>query len=401
MAIGKRGAFWFIFVTVALDMIAFGIMAPVLPRLVVQMEGGAFEAAARITGIFGFVWALAQFVCAPLLGSLSDRFGRRPVVLLSNLGLGIDYVLMALAPSVAWLLVGRVVSGITSSSFPTASAYIADITPPEERAERYGMLGAAFGLGFILGPVVGGVLGDHDLRLPFWVAAGLSLANAAYGYFILPESLPVSKRGKVEWHAANPLGALTFLRERRGLVALATIAFLYYLAHEVLPTLFALYTGYRYAWSAKMVGISLAIVGISSTVVSVAFIGPAVKRLGERRALMVGLAFGVAAMIAFGLAPTGTIYLASIPLAALTGLMSPALQAIASRHVQEDEQGRLQGALSSLQGIGVMIGPLLFTQAFAVAVARGGRPWSGVPMLLAAALLVVAMLLAMAARENA
>ncbi len=394
-----RAAFAFIFVTVLLDMIALGIMLPVLPQLVVQLEGGAFARAARITGLFGFAWAAMQFICAPLIGALSDRFGRRPVVLLSNFGLGLDYLVMAVAPTVAWLFLGRVISGMTSSSYPTAMAYATDVTSPAERAGRYGLLGAAFGLGFVIGPAIGGFLGDIDLRLPFWVAAGFSLLNAAYGFFILPESLPRERRVRVPWHMANPVGSLSLLRSRPALVGLAMAAFLYLLSHEVLPSLFALYTQYRYAWSSAMVGLSLTIVGVCSTIVSAVVIGPAAKRFGERRTLFAGLAFSAASYVAFGLAPTGALYLAGIPLASLAGLTYPSLQALVTSRVGESEQGQLQGAMSSLQGIAMMAGPLLFTQLFALSLRRGGRPASGAAFLVAALLIVGALVVVARARS--
>src|SRR5580692_8391546 len=217
-----RAAFAFIFITVALDMVALGIIIPVLPRLIVQFEQGDMAMAATQTGVFAFVWAAMQFVFAPVMGALSDRFGRRPVVLLSNFGLGCDYVLMALAPTLSWLFVGRVISGITSASFPTANAYIADVTPEDQRAAKFGMLGAAFGLGFIIGPALGGMLGGMGLRYPFWAAAGLSLANAAYGFFILPESLPKERRAAFSLRKANPIGSLKLLRSHRELFGLAT-----------------------------------------------------------------------------------------------------------------------------------------------------------------------------------
>ncbi len=384
----SRAAFAFIFVTVTLDMLALGIMVPVLPKLIIEFEGGAIAEAARITGIFGFTWAAMQFVCAPLLGALSDRFGRRPVILLSNFGLGIDYMVMALAPTVGWLFAGRIVSGITASSFPTAGAYIADVTPAEQRAARFGMLGAAFGLGFIVGPAVGGLLGAIDLRLPFWVASGLSLLNAAYGFFILPESLPRERRARLSWRAANPASSLTLLRSHPELLGLAATAFLYFVAHEVLPSLFVLYTDYRYAWDERQVGLALAAIGICSTIVSALLVGPAVARFGERRALLAGLGFMTASSLVFGLMPSGALFLIGVPIAALAGLAGPALQALATRRVDVDAQGRLQGALSSLRGIAMMIGPLLFTQTFAGALHVGGRRLSGIPFVLAAALMV-------------
>src|ERR1700742_309895 len=241
-----RAAFAFIFITVALDMVALGIIIPVLPRLIVQFEHGDMGKAATQTGIFAFVWAAMQFVFAPVMGALSDRFGRRPVVLLSNFGLGCDYVLMALAPTLRWLFVGRVISGITAASIPTANAYIADVTPEEQRAAKFGMLGAAFGLGFIVGPAVGGFLGGYGLRYPFWAAAVLSLANGLYGLFILPESLPQDPRSPFSVKRANPLGALKLLRSHPELAGLAVAMFLYYNAHESLPSMYVLYTDYRY-----------------------------------------------------------------------------------------------------------------------------------------------------------
>jgi DHA1 family tetracycline resistance protein-like MFS transporter len=392
-----RAAFAFIFVTVLLDMLALGIMVPVLPRLVVQFQDGDVGRAAAVTGVFGFAWALMQFVCSPVLGALSDRVGRRPVILLSNLGLGLDYVLMAVAPSLAWLFAGRLLSGVTAASFSTASAYIADVTPPERRAARFGMLGAAFGLGFVVGPALGGVLGGVDLRLPFWVAAALSLANALYGFFILPESLPPEKRAKAGgWRRAGPLAALRLLRTTPGMAGLAGTAVLYFLAHEALPSMFVLYTGYRYGWGETQVGLVLAVIGVCSTVVSAALVGPAVKRLGERRALLVGLSCGLAGFALYGLAPTGALFLVGVPLVGLWGLTGPAMQALMSQRVGGAAQGQLQGALSSLRGLTGMGGPLLFTQAFTLAVGAGAPlHLPGAPYLLAAGLLGLSLLLAL------
>ena len=390
----SRAAFAFIFITVTLDMLALGIIVPVLPKLIVAFEGGDVAHAARIVGVFGFAWSAMQFLASPVVGAMSDRFGRRPVVLLSNFGLGLDYLVMAMAPSVAWLFAGRIISGITSSSFPTASAYVADVTPPEQRAAKFGMLGAAFGLGFIIGPAVGGVLGDIDLRLPFWVAGGLSLANAAYGYFILPESLPPERRARVPWRVANPLGSLSFLRAHPELLALGATFFLYYFAHEVYPTLFVLYGDYRYAWSARELGLTLALFGLGSTITSAFLIGPIVKRIGERNAMILGLSLSATSALVIALAYTGTLFFLSIPIASLGGLSSPSLMSIASRQASETEQGRLQGALGSLQGIAMMIAPLVLSQLFSVSIQRGGRPFAGVPFAFTSLVLLTALLLA-------
>jgi DHA1 family tetracycline resistance protein-like MFS transporter len=390
----SRAAFAFIFVTVALDILALGIMVPVLPKLVTQFEGGDIARAAEVAGVFGFAWAAMQFVFSPVLGAVSDRFGRRPVILLSNLGLGLDYVVMALAPSLGWLFVGRLISGITAASYPTASAYIADVTPPEQRAARFGMLGAAFGLGFIVGPAVGGFLGGIDLRLPFWVAAALSLANAVYGFFILPESLPPERRAELSWRRANPLGAFQLLRSFPELLGLSAATFLYFVAHEALPSVFVLYSDYRYGWTPGQVGFALALIGVCSTLVSAALIGPVVRKLGERRAVLIGLSFGVAGYIAYGLASTGVLFLCGIPLVALWGLSGPAMQALMSRQVGPSQQGQLQGALSSMRGISGMIGPLLFTQVFSRAIGEAA-PLSlpGAPFLVGALLLASSLLL--------
>lgn len=364
----SRAAFAFVFVTVVLDLLALGIMVPVLPKLIISFEGGDRSAAASITGLFGFTCAAMQFVSSPVLGALSDRYGRRPVILLSNLGLGVDYVLMALAPSLGWLFVGRLISGITAASYPAASAYIADVTPPEKRAAKFGLLGAAFGLGFIVGPAVGGLLGSIDLRLPFWASAGLSLVNAAYGFFVLPESLPTERRSEFFWRRANPLGSLRLLSSHRELVGLAAATFLYYLAHESLPSMFVLYTDYRYGWSERTVGLALAAVGVCSMLVSAALMGPVVAWLGERRALLAGLFFGSLAFLSYGLASTGSLFLVGIPFGALLSLAGPSMQALMTRRVEPSSQGQLQGALSSLRGITGMLGPVLFTQIFAASI---------------------------------
>src|ERR1700685_3017196 len=309
-----RAAFAFIFVTVALDMVALGIIIPVLPRLIVQFEHGDMAKAAMQTGVCAFVWAAMQFVFAPVMGALSDRFGRRPVVLLSNFGLGCDYILMALAPTLGWLFLGRVISGITAASFPTANAYIADVTPEDKRAAKFGMLGAAFGLGFIVGPALGGVLGGMGLRYPFWAAAGLSLANAAYGFFILPESLAKERRADFSLRKANPLGSLKLLRSHPELFGLAAAMFLYYNAHEALPSMFVLYTTYRYHWGAQLTGWVLAGVGVGSRVLSAALISLAIKKLGDLRTMLTGMLCGIAGFAIFAAAPSSAIFIAGVPL---------------------------------------------------------------------------------------
>jgi DHA1 family tetracycline resistance protein-like MFS transporter len=391
----RRAALAFIFVTVLLDILAMGMIIPVLPKILEGFLEGSTARASVIYGLFSTVYALMQFVFSPVLGALSDRYGRRPVILLSNFGLGLDYILMALAPSLSWLFVGRVIAGITAASISTASAYIADVTPPEKRAASFGMIGAAFGVGFVLGPALGGVLGKMDLHLPFWVSTGLSLANAMYGLFVLPESLPPERRKAFDWRRANPVGALRLLRSNREVLGLATVHFLYNLAHVALPSVFVLYGGYRFGWDEGAVGLTMAGVGFSSLIVQGALVRPLVKRLGERRALLLGLSCGLVGFILYGLAPTGALFLIGIPVMSLWGFFGPASQAMMSSRIGPSDQGQLQGALSSLMGIAGMIGPTIFTQTFAYFI--GPRlDWNlpGAPFLLAAGLLVLAIALA-------
>lgn len=390
-----RAAFAFVLVTVLLDMLALGVMVPVLPKLIIEFMGGDIAGAASIAGLFGFAWAAMQFVFSPVLGALSDRYGRRPVIILSNIGMGLDYVVMALAPSLWFLFAGRLLSGISSASSATAGAYITDITPPEKRAAQFGMLGAAFGFGFVVGPAMGGFLGAIDLRLPFWVAAGLSFANAVYGYFVLPESLPRERRSRFHWRMANPIGSLRLLKAKPILVGLAIAMFLERVAHDALPRVFVLYTDYRYQWGAATVGLALAAVGMAQVVVSGGLVGMTVKRVGERHTLLLGFMFGIVGFILYGFAPTGAWFMAGVPLVALGGLAGPAMQGLMTREIGTSDQGKLQGALASLQGVAGLIGPLLFTQTFALAIRPGGAfHLPGAPYLLAAVLVVIAMIAA-------
>src|SRR5215472_2681378 len=391
----SRATMVFIIVTVMLDFLAFGIIAPVLPNLIVQFEGGDMARASTVTGYFGFAWNLMQFVFLPLLGAWSDRFGRRPIILISCLGLGLDYIFMALAPSLWWLFVGRLISGITASNVSTAFAYITDITAPAERAKKFGMLGAAFGVGFVVGPAVGGMLGHYHLRAPFWAAACLSLANFLYGVFVLPESLPKEKRAKSAWHMANPLGSLTLLRSHPELASLSIVVTLYYLAHQSLQNVWVLYTEYRYGWNTKNVGISLALVGVCAVIVSGGLVGPYVKKFGERFSLASGLFYGFLGFAGFGLAWRGLGALAAIPFIALWGVAGPAMQSLMSQRVDDSSQGKLQGAINSLRAVTGMAGPLLFTQVFSAVIASNAKVHlPGAPYFLAGTLLLAALAVA-------
>jgi DHA1 family tetracycline resistance protein-like MFS transporter len=391
----RKAALAFIFVTVVLDMLALGMVIPVLPGLVEQFLGGNTARAAEIFGIIGSVWALMQFVSMPVMGGLSDRFGRRPVILLSNFGLGLDYILMALAPNLRWLFVGRAISGITAASISTAMAYIADVTPAERRAQGYGLVGMAFGVGFILGPALGGLLGSVDPRLPFWAAAAASLTNAAYGFFVLPESLPQERRRAFDWRRANPVGSLRFLRSHRELGGLASAAFLSNLAHCVLPAVFVLYAAYRFGWGAKTVGMALALVGASSAIMQGVFVGPLVRRFGERTVMLAGLTAGATGFLVYGLASRGWMFLLGIPIVALWGLTGPASQGLLTRRVAPTSQGELQGAMGSLQGIAMMIGPTMFASTFAWSIKDPSvLHFPGAAYALASALLLVSAAIA-------
>lgn len=389
----RRPALLFILVTITLDMLAIGIIIPVLPQLLVNFSGGDTARGAQIYGLFGTVWALMQFFCSPILGALSDRYGRRRVILISNFGLGLDYILMALAPNLLWLFIGRVISGITAASISTAQAYIADVTAPDKRAGAYGLMGACFGLGFILGPSLGGVLGHIDPHLPFWVAAALSLSNAAYGFFVLPESLPPEHRSAFSWRRANPLAALRLLFAHKELAGLASVSFLSNLSHVVLPSTFVLYAGYRYQWNTRDVGLAMALVGVCGALVQGGLVRFFVARFGERAALLTGLAAGAIGFTIFGLAPTGALFLWGILFTSLWGLSGPAVQGLMTRLVGPSEQGRLQGANASVSGIAQLLGPTLFTYTFATFINPATTlHLVGAPFLLAAALLFAAML---------
>ncbi|HEU0158771.1 MAG TPA: TCR/Tet family MFS transporter [Hyphomicrobiaceae bacterium] len=390
----RKAAIAFIFAIVLLDVIALGIVIPVLPKLVESMVGETARGA-EIFGLFGTAWALMQFLCSPLLGALSDRFGRRPVLLISMAGHGLDYILMALAPNLLWLFVGRVISGITAASFGTAYAYIADVTTPEKRAQSFGVVGAAFGVGFVLGPALGGILGAYDPRLPFWVAAAFSLANAAYGYLFVPESLPEDRRMAFSLARANPVGSLRLLRQRPELLGLAGVNFLHQLAHASLPAIAVLYTSYRYGWDSQTMGLSLAAIGIMSGLVQGTLIKPIVAHVGERWTLLAGLLFGAAGFAIYGFARTSVEFWAGIPVMALWGIAGAATQAMMSQLVTPSEQGQLQGANASIMAVAGLFGPGLFSFTFAWSIARGeAAGWPGLAFLLAAALLVLATALA-------
>jgi DHA1 family tetracycline resistance protein-like MFS transporter len=391
----RKATVAFIFVTVMLDMLALGMIIPVVPELIKQFRGGDTAAAARTIGLFGTAWAAMQFLASPVLGALSDHFGRRRIILLSNFGLGCDYILMALSPTLAWLFVGRFISGVTAASIPTAFAYLADVTPPEKRAKSYGLLGAAFGIGFIVGPVAGGLLGHYGARVPFWVSAGLSLTNAMYGLFVLPESLPPDRRAPFSWKRANPVGALQLLSRNPQLLGFAAIHFLYYSAHQALQNVFVLYADYRYGWTTRMVGIALGTVGVCFAIVQGGLVGRIVQKFGERRTMLAGLTMGAIGFSIYGLAATGTMFMIGVPIMSMWGLYGPSAMGLMTRRVSKREQGQLQGALTSIASLTGIVGPPVFTLTFATFIGpRANWHIPGAPFLLSSSLLLVAIVIA-------
>lgn len=413
---GRKAAFRFIFAVALMNAVSFGIMIPVLPNLVKHLVGGDTATASQWTVVFSVTWGVMQLFSGPVLGMLSDRIGRRPVLLISLLGLAIDFLFMALAPNLAWLFVGRVINGMTAASFSTANAYVADVTPPQDRARVFGLMGSAFSFGFLVGPVLGGFLagswmisqlGPFALRLPFLVAAGLTAINWIYGLLVLPESLPVERRvARFDWRRANPVGSLVFLRRHADLLGLASVGFLFQLAHMVLPSIFVLYAGYRYNWGSDIVGLTMMITGVLGVLVQTRFVGPVVARIGERGALLLGSLGGALGFLFYGLAPNGWLYLASAPVFALMSFLQPGLQGLMTRRVGPQEQGQLQGANQALQGIASVAGPLIFGLTFAWAIRHDAAlHMPGLPIYIASALLVGAFLLSVrvghAPRETA
>lgn len=393
----RRAAVGFILVSVWLDVLSLGVIIPVFAPLIQRFEGGDAAAAARWIGVFSTVWALAQFFGAPILGALSDRFGRRPVLLISLFGLAVDYLVMAFAPTLGWLFAARVVSGLTAAGMAVASAYIADVTPPEKRAQTFGMIGAAWGVGFIVGPAIGGFLAaQFGLRAPFLGAAALTVVGALYGLFVLPESLRPENRAQFAWAKANPVGSLNFLIAHRELLPLSAVNMLLQLAHYVLPTIFVLYASNRYGWTVDMTGYALALTGVCNIVVQGLLVRRVVAWIGEWGAVLAGLTFGGLGFAIYGMAPTGWAFLIGTPVFGLIGLFGPGFQGIVTRRVAPSEQGRLQGANASLVGLAGVVAPTLFGFTYAWFVAPGHPFVPGSAFFLAAGIHAVAALIAVA-----
>ena len=392
---GGGGALVFILITVFIDVLGIGIIIPILPELIKEFSGGSTAAAGRWFGVLAATYAVTQFVFAPILGALSDRVGRRPVILISLLGLGIDYIIMGLAPSMGWLFVGRLVAGVMGASITTANAYIADVSEPELRARNFGFVGVAFGLGFIFGPAVGGLLGGIDLRLPFFASAGLALVNFLYGIFVLPESLPPEKRDAFSWRKANPVGSILVLRSYPLVSGLAVSFVFIVLAQRGLETVWVLYTGHKFGWDELANGLSLALVGLMAAIVQGGLVQPVIKRIGERRAVLRGIVLAVITYLGYGLATAGWMLIAFIIFGSIGGVAGPALQSLVAGSVEPQDQGKVQGGLQSLMSLTSILSPLIFTAGLFSYFTSPAAPFQlpGAPFLLGAAMYATAFVI--------
>ncbi len=391
----RKPALIFIFLTLFLDVLGIGLVVPILPKLVESLAGGGLDHASFVYGWLAGLYALMQFLFAPIIGNLSDRFGRRPVILISLLGSGLDYFLLVWAPTLPWFFLGRIISGVSGANFSAAAAYIADVSPPERRAANFGLIGAAFGLGFIFGPALGGWLGHYGLRVPFAAAGVLTLMNWLYGLFILPESLKPENRRAFDLRRANPIGALMELGKHRLVLGLSLSYFINSIAHQVYPSIWVLYTGYRYGWGTKQTGLSLALVGLMAAIVQGGLARRILPALGERRSALAGFSVMAVALVGYGLAPEGWMVYVLIVFGSLSGIAVPAVQGMISRNIADNAQGGIQGSLTSLQSIAGAIGPPLATAIFAFFVGETAPAIvPGAPFFFSAALTVVAAFLA-------
>ncbi|MCY7410335.1 MAG: TCR/Tet family MFS transporter [Chitinophagales bacterium] len=396
MAEKRQAALGFIFITLLIDVTGFGIIIPVMPKLITELTGGTLSDAARYGGWMMFAFAAMQFIFSPVMGNMGDHFGRRPVLLAALFGFAIDYIILAFAPTIGWLFVGRILAGITGASFSTATAYIADITPPEKRAQNFGLIGVAFGLGFIIGPAVGGILGAYGSRVPFFAAAGLTFCNFLYGYFILPESLKKENRRKFDFKRANPIGSLMQLRKYPVISGLIASLLLIYIAAFAVQGTWTFFTMEQFHWDTKMVGYSLAAVGVLVAGVQGGLIRFAIPKLGQKRAVYLGLAFYTLGFLLFAFATQGWMMFVILVPYCLGGIAGPALQGIISSQVPANEQGELQGGLTSLVSVTTIIGPPVMANLFA-AFTSDSAPiyFPGAAFLLGAILTFISLLLAM------
>jgi len=392
----------FLFITILIDCIGIGIIIPIMPTLIQSLSGANMSKAASIGGWLTVAYAVMQFFFAPIMGGLSDRYGRRPILLISLLGLGIDFLFLALAPDLFWLFIGRIIAGICGASFTTAMAYIADVSSPEKRAQNFGMVGAAFGLGFIIGPILGTVFGNFGVRVPFIVAASLSMLNFLYGYFILPESLKPENRRAFDWKRANPLGSLKQLQKYPAILGLILATVLIYTAGHAAQSTWTFYVKEKFTWNDNWVGASITFVGISIAAVQGGLIGPVMKKLGSKKSVYFGLWFYIIGFLLFAFANQGWMMFAFMIPYAFGGVAGPAIQTIATSQVPPNEQGELQGAFTSLMSLTSIIGPLLMTTLFSYFTDKTETPvyFPGAPFLMGAILTVFSVIVAMVSLKN-
>jgi DHA1 family tetracycline resistance protein-like MFS transporter len=391
----KKNALVFIFITLLLDVTGLGIIIPVLPTLITELTGEGLSKASQYGGWLMFSYAIMQFIFSPILGGLSDKFGRRPIILFALFGFGLDYILMALSPTITWLFVGRIIAGITGASFTAATAYIADVSTPEKRSQNFGLLGAAFGLGFIIGPVVGGLLGQFGPRIPFFAAAGLTFLNWLYGYFVLPESLSVENRRPFSWRRANPWGSLKNIQKHPIIIGLAGALVMIYMAGHATQSTWSYYTMEKFGWDETWVGYSLGFVGLSVALVQGVLIRIIIPKLGQIRSVYIGLSFYAVGFVLFAFANQGWMMFAFIIPYALGGIAGPSLQGIMSSQVAANEQGELQGALTSLISLTSIVGPPLMTNIFAAFTGESATTYfPGAPFLLGAVFTLISIILA-------
>jgi DHA1 family tetracycline resistance protein-like MFS transporter len=391
-------ALGFIFITLLIDCIGIGIIIPVMPSLIKELSGNDLSGAARWGGMLTFTYAVMQFIFAPIIGSLSDKFGRRPVLLVSLLGLGINYLLMAYSPTIYWLIVGRLIAGIGGASFTTANAYISDVSPPEKKAQNFGIVGAAFGLGFIAGPVIGGITGSYGTRVPFFVASALSLLNLLYGYFILPESLPPENRRAIKFKNLYPFASFNRLKKYSAATLLFEVLFLNFIAGHSTQSTWSYYTIEKFNWDERQVGYSLGFAGVAIALVQGGLIRVLIPKIGEKRALLLGLCMSITGNILFGLATSGWMMFVFMVPFSLNGLISPSIQSLLSNKISINEQGELQGVITGLMSLASIIGPLIMTNLFAYFTAKSSSIYlPGIPFYTAAVFVLISLILSIRA----
>jgi MFS transporter, DHA1 family, tetracycline resistance protein len=391
----KQAAIGFIFITLLIDITGWGIIIPVIPKLIEELIHGDISEAAKYGGWLTFAYAITQFVCAPLMGNLSDQFGRRPILLFSLFGFSLDYLLLAFSPTITWLFVGRIIAGITGASITTAAAYIADVSTPDNRAKNFGMIGAAFGLGFIIGPVIGGFLGQYGSRIPFYAAAALCMLNFLYGYFILPESLTIENRRKFDIKRANPVGAFINLKKYPSLIGLIIAIFILYVASHAVQGNWSYFTMYKFGWTEKMVGISLGVIGLLVGIVQGVLIRWINPKLGNQKSIYIGMGLYALGMFLFAMATEGWMMFVFLIPYCLGGIAGPALQSVVSSQVPANEQGEIQGTMTSLMSASAIVGPPLMTSVFYYFTHKEAPfQFAGAPFVLAGILMFISALIA-------